>query len=234
MRTYLRRHVGVDWLYNILEAAYVNEFGLNLADQSSLNFVETIGNDTSDGFQIYGVSDQRYKIRGGNHQIVAALADRVANQTSLGYRLEALGQRSSGEYVLNFAMASGGHRQVVADFVVLCLPFTTLREVNVSVPLPSIKWKAIRELGYGVDAKLILGFQSRQWRGSGFDGDSYADQPYQSGWDSSREQPSPYGPTRSTREATRLGPSGADRRINRRNACYPGSIGSSRESRTSG
>ena len=93
LRDYLQRNVGVDWLYDILEAAYVNEFGLNLEDQSSLNFVETIGTDTSDGFQIYGVSDQRYKIRGGNHQIVAALADQVSDQISLGYRLEALRRR---------------------------------------------------------------------------------------------------------------------------------------------
>ena len=193
MRDYLQRNVKVDWLYDILEAAYVNEFGLNLVDQSSLNFVETIGTDTSDGFEIYGVSDQRYKIRGGNHQIVAALAEQVTDRISLGYRLEALRRGSSGEYLLNFATGHGGHSEVAADFVVLCLPFTILRQIDLSVPLPPIKQKAIEELGYGVDAKLILGFQSRQWREIGFDGDSYADQPYQSGWDSSRLQPSSYG-----------------------------------------
>jgi monoamine oxidase len=193
LRSYLRRNVGVDWLYDILEAAYVNEFGLNLEDQSSLNFVETIGTDTSDGFEIYGVSDQRYKIRGGNHQLVAALADQVADQISLGHQLEALSRRSDGGFVLNFATTHGGHREVTADFVVLCVPFTILRNIDLSVPLPPIKQEAIQELGYGVDAKLILGFRTRQWRGAGFDGDSYADQPYQSGWDSSRGQPSSFG-----------------------------------------
>ena len=193
MREYLRRNLEVDWLYDILEAAYVNEFGLNLEDQSSLNFVLTIGTDTSSGFQIYGSSDQRYKIQGGNHQIVAALADAVADRIALGHRLEALDRRRNGEYVLTFETVHGGDRQVMADFVVLCLPFTILRNIDVRVPLPPIKKKAIQELGYGVDAKLILGFQSRVWRAEGFDGDSYADQPYQSGWDSSREQPSPFG-----------------------------------------
>jgi monoamine oxidase len=193
LRDYLRRNLRVDWLYDILEAAYVNEYGLNLEDQSSLNFVETIGTDTSDGFQIYGSSDQRYKIRGGNHQIVAALADQVSDQIALGHRLEALGRRSNGEYVLSFQRAGAGHLEVAADFVILCIPFTVLREVDLRLPLPPIKRKAIRELGYGVDAKLILGFQSRVWRGEGFGGDSYADLPYQSGWDSSREQSSPFG-----------------------------------------
>ena len=64
LREYLTQNETVDWLFQILEAAYVNEYGLNLEDQSSLNFVQTIGTDTSDGFQIYGGSDQRYKIRG--------------------------------------------------------------------------------------------------------------------------------------------------------------------------
>ena len=193
LRQYLRRNLAVDWLYDVLEAAYVNEFGLNLEDQSSLNFVLTIGTDTSSGFQIYGSSDQRYKIQGGNHQVVAALADAMSDRIALGHRLEALDQRRSGEYVLTFEKAHGGDRLVTSDFVVLCLPFTILRTIDVNVPLPPIKKKAIQELGYGVDAKLILGFQSRVWRSLGFDGDSYADQPYQSGWDSSREQPSPFG-----------------------------------------
>jgi monoamine oxidase len=193
LRQYLQRNLHVEWLYNILEAAYVNEFGLNLEDQSSLNFVLTIGTDTSNGFQIYGSSDQRYKVRGGNHQIVAALADEVSHRIVLGHRLAALDQQRNGRYLLTFETAEGGQHNVGADFVLLCLPFTILRDIPVRVPLPPIKRKAIQQLGYGADAKLILGFQSRVWRAEGFDGDSYADQPYQSGWDSSREQPSSFG-----------------------------------------
>jgi monoamine oxidase len=192
IRDYLRLNRTVDWLYDILEAAYVNEFGLNLSDQSSLNFVDTIGTDTSNGFAVYGASDQRYKIRGGNHQIVAALAERVVDRTVLGARLVALSTRATGEYLLTFATA-GGTRQVTADYVVLSLPFTILRTVDVRVPLPIAKRNAIKHLGYGVNAKLILGFRSRHWRDLGYGGDSYADLPYQSGWDSSREQTSAYG-----------------------------------------
>ncbi|QEH31830.1 Flavin-dependent L-tryptophan oxidase RebO precursor [Aquisphaera giovannonii] len=184
---YLRKNAGVDWLYDILEAAYVNEFGLDLKDQSTLNFVETIGTDTSAGFAIYGESDQRFKILGGNHQVVAALAERVADRTELAHRLEAIARRADGTFSLTF-QAPGGRRNATADYVVLCLPFTTLRSVDIRVPLPPIKQKAIHELGYGVDAKLILGFQGRPWRDLGYGGDSYADLPYQSGWDSSREQ----------------------------------------------
>jgi monoamine oxidase len=164
LRDYLQRNRKVDWLYDVLEAAYVNEFGLNLEDQSSLNFVLTIGTDTSSGFQIYGASDQRYKIEGGNHQIVAALASAVSDRITLGQRLVGLGQLKNGRFVLSFQDAQGLPGTVVADFVVLCIPFTILRTIAINVPLPPIKRKAVQQLGYGTNAKLILGFQTRVWR----------------------------------------------------------------------
>ena len=193
LRDYLRRQQIPKWLFDILEAAYVNEYGLELEDQSSLNFVETIGTDTSNGFQVYGESDQRYKVRGGNDQVVHELARRVRSSIELEHRLEALERTSSGQYLLTFQVGCGAARKVTADIVILCLPFTILREIELRLPLPAVKRRAIRELGYGTNAKVILGFQSRVWRAEGFGGDSYADLPYQSGWDSSREQASPFG-----------------------------------------
>jgi len=155
--------------------------------------VETIGTDTSNGFQIYGESDQRYKVRGGNAQIVRELARRVGNHLVLGYRLEALKRTSSGQYLLTFQTNSQGVSSVTADIVVLCLPFTILRAIQLRLPLPAVKVRAIRELGYGTNAKVILGFNGRVWRDEGFGGDSYAELPYQSGWDGSRQQDTDFG-----------------------------------------
>ena len=84
-------------------------------------------------------------------------------------------------------------REITADVVVLCLPFTILRHIELRLPLPAVKRRAIQELGYGTNAKVILGFRNRVWRSQGFGGDSYVDLPYQSGWDSSREQDSSFG-----------------------------------------
>jgi monoamine oxidase len=188
LRTYFNRNIKTDWLYEILEAGYVNEFGLNLEDQSSLNFVWTIGTDTTDGFAIYGESDQRYKVRGGNQQIVDALAAEVADRIQLQSWLTGLTRLASGAYQLAFAQNFGPDRTAQADIVILCLPFSILRNLKLQLPLPAIKRKAIQELGYGINAKLILGFNSRVWRHEGFSGDSYVGLPYQSGWDSSRQQ----------------------------------------------
>ncbi len=188
LRDYLKRQHLPRWLYEILEAAYVNEYGLELRDQSSLNFVQTIGTDTTGGFRVYGASDQRYKIRGGNDQIVKGLALRVQNHLELGHRLEALGRTAGGAYRLTFGVGHGAVKTVTADLVVLCLPFSVLRWVALRLPLPAVKLRAIRELGYGTNAKVIAGFRNRVWREGGFSGDSYARLPYQSGWDSSRGQ----------------------------------------------
>lgn len=72
--------------------------------------------------------------------------------------------------------------------MLLTLPFTLLREVDIRAALPPTKRRAINELGYGTNVKLILGFQSRFWRVQGYNGDFFTDEPSQSGWDSSRLQ----------------------------------------------
>lgn len=68
-----------------------------------------------------------------------------------------------------------------ADFVLLTLPFTLLRQVDLRMPLPPVKRRAIQQLGYGTNAKLILGFQSRYWRNAGYFGDFFCDEWFQSG-----------------------------------------------------
>ncbi len=193
LQDYLTRANIESWLYKILEAAYVNEYGLELVNQSSLNFVWTIGTDTSNGFEIYGESDQRYKILGGNHLIPKELARRVSDRTKLESSLEAIKHNGDGTYQMTFQTKSGALRDVIADFVILCIPFTILRNIDIRVTLPASKKRAINELGYGTNAKMIMGFENRNWRDLGYGGDSYADLPYQSGWDSSRLQTSTHG-----------------------------------------
>jgi monoamine oxidase len=84
---------------------------------------------------------------------------------------------------------------VKADHVVLALPFTLLRQVELRVELPEVKRKAITELGYGTNAKLMVGFSSRPWRGAPYrsDGATYADVGYEQSWETSRLQPGTSG-----------------------------------------
>jgi monoamine oxidase len=184
---YLTRVGATGWLYELLEVAYVTEYGLDAGEQSCLNLIFLIDTQLNDGFEIFGESDERYKVRGGNQQITDLLAQELADRIELGHRLVAI-RRTHHGYRVTFERAGGGTIDVEADFVLLTLPFTLLREVDIRVPLPPVKRRAIDELGYGTNAKLILGFQSRFWRDQGYNGDFFTDEPFQSGWDSSRLQ----------------------------------------------
>jgi monoamine oxidase len=184
---YLTQIGATGWLYELLEVAYVTEYGLDAGEQSCLNLIFLIDTQLNDGFEIFGESDERYKVRGGNQQITDHLTQLMADRIYREHRLVALRETHHG-YRLTFERANSGFVEVQADFVLLTLPFTLLREVELQVALPPVKQRAINELGYGTNAKLILGFQSRFWRDQGYNGDFFTDEPFQSGWDSSRLQ----------------------------------------------
>jgi len=189
---YLDRIGASGWVKALLEVAYVGEYGLEAGEQSALNLVLLIGTDPSSTFDVYGDSDERYSVLGGNQQIPNRLAQLLGPSLHLGHRLVALRQRGTG-YRLIFERRGAPTVEVDADFVILTVPFTILRELELQVDLPPVKRRAIRELGYGTNSKLILGFQERVWRKAGSSGELFTDLPWQSGWDSSRGRPGKAG-----------------------------------------
>ncbi|HEX7879641.1 MAG TPA: NAD(P)/FAD-dependent oxidoreductase [Candidatus Eisenbacteria bacterium] len=174
------------WLREVLDVAYVTEYGLEAAEQSSLNFLFLIGTgDLTDAstIELLGESDERFKVKGGNQRVVDELARRLDPQIQRRHRLEAIKPRGAG-YTLTFQV-DGAPRDVEADIVVLAMPFTLLREVDIQVPLPDVKTKAIRELGYGTNAKVLVGFKDRPWIRKGYSGATYSDEMFQLCWDNS-------------------------------------------------
>jgi monoamine oxidase len=172
------------WLRQLIDVAYLTEYGLQTDEQSSLNLLRLIG--TGSEFAVFGDSDQRYKVLGGNERITQALARDLESSIALEHRLERL-RRDARGVRLEFA-APGGAREVQADMVVLAMPFTLLRKVDLGESMPPAKLRAIQELGYGMNAKLLAGMHSRPWRAQGHDGDLYADLSFQTGWDGSRQR----------------------------------------------
>jgi len=63
------------------------------------------------------------------------------------------------------------------DVVVFAIPFSVLREVDLhaSLGLPAWKLFAIQNLGYGTNAKMMLGFNGPMWLGLGSNGQSFSD-----------------------------------------------------------
>jgi monoamine oxidase len=180
------------WLRALIEVAYTTEMGLEPGAQSALNLLTMIGTG-DDHFEVLGDSDERYHVRGGNDRIPHAVARRMADVIETGAMLESLRQDAGGGYRLSFRR-DGASVEARARQVVLALPFTTLREVDMQVPLPAVKRRAIQELGYGTNAKLMIGFRSRPWREHhGSNGSTYTDLPFQCAWETSRLQPGASG-----------------------------------------
>ncbi|MCU0657377.1 MAG: FAD-dependent oxidoreductase [Polyangiaceae bacterium] len=176
----------------LLEVAYLIEFGLEVDETNALNMLFLISTEL-EKFEIFGVSDERFRVAKGNDALTDALAAKLSpGQLVFEHRLTALKLLEDKRYQLTFDKG-GSVVQVEADRVVLALPFTTLREVQIDAPLSEPKKKAIAELGYGTNAKLMVGFSSRVWRDKGSNGETFVDLAYQSSWETSRLQPGPSG-----------------------------------------
>ena len=179
--------VGVDgWIRDLLEVAYTTEFGLEIDEQSALNFLTMI-DPAPDPFHIFGESDERFHVRGGNDLIIQRLAERMSSPVEMRTALEAIAQLSDGRYECT-VRTEGGSRAIRSSTILLTIPFTMLRRVDIRVPLPDVKRRAIDELGYGRNAKLMAGFARRVWREHGAIGSTVTDLPFQLCWETSRLQ----------------------------------------------
>ena len=183
----------------LLDVAYNIEYGAETAVQSSLNLVYLLGfNEKPGNFAIFGASNEKYHIVGGNQQLPTVIAANLQAPVQTGWRMTAIGFNRDGSIGVTFSV--GGHTMVENfDRVILALPFAVLRTLNYrKANFDSLKSIAIQELGRGRNDKLQLQFTSRYWNGTGSwpgtgNGNSYADTGYQNTWDVTRSQPGSTG-----------------------------------------
>jgi len=175
-------------LYQLLDIAYTTEYGGDIAAQSAINFLMLMDPGMSETFNYSGYSDERYKIKGGNQTITDELTKRLLKQINFTYRLEAIYRSDEkGKTVLNF-QTENGTKEVIADFVILTMPFTILKDIKMHCGFSDLKIRAINQLGYGRNAKFFAGFSKPHWRELGFTGFSFTDTLFQNGWDNSQLQ----------------------------------------------
>jgi monoamine oxidase len=173
-------------LKQMLVLAYTTEYGREASEQSCLNLLFMIGTQT-DKFHLYGESDERYQITGGNEQIIQRLGKLLNNSIQTQTILESIRTLSDGRYGVSLR---SGLKTFTRNYerILLTIPFTALRQVSTSkVNLPPIKRKAIAQLGYGYGAKLITSYNQRLWREKyKSSAATFTDLKFQSTWESSR------------------------------------------------
>ncbi|OLD25865.1 MAG: hypothetical protein AUG06_06325 [Actinobacteria bacterium 13_1_20CM_2_65_11] len=178
----------------LLDVAYNIEYGNVTTEQSSLNLVYLLGFQPVPGnFRIFGASDERYHLQGGNERLPQAIAAALAPGTvQLNTAFTKIVMNGDGSWTLSFNGQAGKFTRVV-DRVVMAIPFSVLRGLDYSqAKFDNVKQTAITQLGYGKNCKLQLQFNSRYWNQSGpwgiGNGATYSDTGYQNTWDVTRAQ----------------------------------------------
>jgi len=183
----------------LLDVAYNIEYGNVTTEQSSLNLVYLLGFQPMPGsFRIFGASDERYHIAGGNEKLPQAIAAALpAGAVQLNTALTGIIRNSDNTYTLTLKSA-GRTTTRVFDRVIMAIPFSVLRGILTSdaayraAGFDTLKQTAITQLGYGKNAKLQLQFDSRYWNTSGpwgiGNGSTYSDTGYQNTWEVTRAQ----------------------------------------------
>jgi len=187
-------------LGQLLDVAYAIEYGADTRAQGSLNLLYLLGyQPNANSLAMFGVSDERSHIRGGNQQLPEAIAAELgAGVVKTGHRLVRITQTANGRYQLTFERA-GSTLEVTTDYAVLALPFAVLSKLDYAgAGFSPRKQRAIQQLGRGHNGKLQLQFAQRGWLGTGpwpgkANGSSYSDTGYQASWDVTRGQPGTAG-----------------------------------------
>ncbi len=136
-----------------LDESMAGWYGLNMDRLSALNWMDYLV------IPVPG-ADERYHVHGGNDQIVSRAVDRMpADTVKLNAALHAVVRRGDGTYDLHF---DGTSAPVHADLVVLTLPMTTLRQVDLaSAGFGAQTMAGIENLAMGYDVKLLIQYDRR-------------------------------------------------------------------------
>lgn len=173
------------WAKKMLHAAYLGENGMETDRQSAANLLG-IFEIRDNKFFPFGSSDERFKVIGGNEQIPQGLAKMLEPQIRYEHKLLSLRENNNRSITLSFSQ-NGTTLEETFDLVVMTLPFSILRDIDMRMELPPLKQRVIRELGYGTNSKFILETRNRPWRQAGYRGYLFAER-IPNGWDSTQMQ----------------------------------------------
>src|SRR4051812_13151006 len=101
-------------LGQLLDVAYNIEYGAETSDQSALNMLYLLAYSGQGNLRIFGPSNEKFHVRGGNDQVPALLTQALGSQVTLGSELIAIRRNGDGTYALTF---KGRSKAVTADQV---------------------------------------------------------------------------------------------------------------------
>jgi monoamine oxidase len=162
---FLNTPIGPD--SNFAKLNYTNamvEYGAEFNLQPALNLLYLLAWNPKNSLIPLPGTDEFYHVIGGNDQVIDKMVDELPGQIHNNKMLEAItGSDSLGPYTCHFADGTS----VVADKLVLTLPFRLLREVSIDTAIwdgfSSPKREAIERMGMGTNGKIHFELAHRTW-----------------------------------------------------------------------
>ncbi len=133
--------------------------GFFLADPEDLSLLVLVEQFASD--DIPGMSGMR-RVRAGNDRLATGIARTLRGTLITEAIVRCVTQQVKGVRVT--IDDRGVRRELLADYCVMAIPATTLRDVEFEPALPQEQHRAIATLRYGAATRLALQFDRRFWR----------------------------------------------------------------------
>jgi monoamine oxidase len=169
----------------LMLANTVTESGGDPGDQSAQDLIYLLTGNARASLQPLPGDDERFHIVGGNDQLVSGMIAQLPPDTVRhDHVLVAIREQTDRAVRLIFDV-SGKSVHATADLVVLALPFSTLRDVELKHSgLSDRKRHVIRTMGMGTNAKIHLELSRKTWPTLGYSGATYGEwQRLACGWD---------------------------------------------------
>lgn len=181
------KSIGVEgWLLEFFEMAMEGEYAMNAHEQSALNLLVMLSTpiEYSEHYHLFGNYHEVFKFKGGSQKLIDALGEQVSRNVKLGNKLKKI-TRNDRQYNLHFE-SSGKENIIIADYVILAMPHTVLRDIARDFTFSDRKEKWIQEAGFGNAIKVAMGFKKRVWQEAGYQGYTFTDVNRTVFWDSSQ------------------------------------------------
>lgn len=171
-----------------LSEASIELFRLRL-DGPDYNHVSAIQSIALEGFVAHNASWT--SLRGGNDQLPAAFARKLGDRIQYGAAVLKVGQDAARTRV-SF-LHGGTQQQLEADHVILTIPFSVLRKLELDSSFSEAKRKAIADLHYDSLLRVYVQSRSRFWTQQGVNGSALTDLPIGSVVEHTESQPGTRG-----------------------------------------
>jgi monoamine oxidase len=156
--------------------------GFFLADAARVSLLQLVDQFASE--EIPGAGEM-FRLRDGNDALPGAIAAGLHAPVLLNTvvtRIERTGRR------FRVAVRRPQQEQLTADYVVVALPASTMRNVAFVPALPEPQWRAITTLRYGAATRVLLQFERRFWKHLGRPSAYGSDQATGAVWDGNEQQ----------------------------------------------